>query len=95
MKQTHTGIGEAESKHHTLGAFESRPSQAVRVTESRHNKDVKPRISALAGLESIRSKNGAFSSMDLMQRSRNIVPWLAQANLGAQGICPCQSGHQA
>jgi hypothetical protein len=73
MKQTHSGTEEVESIHHTLGSFESRPSQAVGVTESRHNKDVEPRITALAGLESIRSKNGAFSSMDLMQRSRNIV----------------------
>lgn len=72
MKQTHDGTKfEVESRHHTLGSFEPRPNQAS--TESRQNKDAESRISALAGLESIRSKNGAFPSMDLMQRSKIAV----------------------
>lgn len=70
MKQTHNGTGElVESRQHTVGTFESRPN-TLGGTESRHNKDAEPRISALGGLESIRSKNGTFSSMDLM-RNRN------------------------
>ncbi|KAG0589833.1 hypothetical protein KC19_1G052000 [Ceratodon purpureus] len=74
MKLTENGTGEVESKHHTqLGSFDSRPNQAPGVNESRHNKDGQSRMSALAGLESIRSKNGAFASMDLMQRSKNNV----------------------
>jgi len=70
MKQTHNGTGEVESRHHTLGTFESRPN-ALWGAESRHNKDAEPRTSAFAGLESIRSKNGTFSSMDLMRSKNN------------------------
>ncbi|XP_024371093.1 kinesin-like protein KIN-4A [Physcomitrium patens] len=83
MKLTQNGTGETDSRQHTLGASESRVS-AFGATDSRTSKpDVEStRSSVLAGFESIRSKNGAFSSMDLM-RSKNTVAGSTSSQSGS------------
>lgn len=67
MKQTshNNGNGDSESRHQ---AFDSRPNALGAPGSRNSNKGTEPRTSPFAGLESMRSKNGAFSSMDLMQR---------------------------
>lgn len=85
MKQTPSGstAETVESRqHHSLGASESRQNALGGSTESRHNKGAEPRTSALAGFESIRSKNGAFSSMDLM-RSKNTATGAGSSQPGS------------